>query len=95
MSDNTNDSALNRTLKFIDERGLEKLNEIPEVLRDMADEIERRLKREDTLHTANHVATTQLRQLDALLGMLREVASDALRDRVKIMNLALEEKNDK
>lgn len=86
------DVVVSRTLACIDERGMEKLNEIPVVLREMADEIERRMSGETTLHGANHVATTQLRHLDALLGMLREVASDAMRDRVKVMGLVLAER---
>lgn len=84
-----NKDAIKHTLANIEQRGFEKLNEIPVTLREMADEIERRLMREKSLHDANHVATVQLRNLDAHVGMLREYVSSAIADHAKVVAVAL------
>jgi hypothetical protein len=86
-----NKAAIDRTLLNIEKRGFAKLNEIPETLREMADEIERRLKRESTVHCANHVVTVQLRNLDAHVGMLRECVSSTMSDYARVIAVALKE----
>jgi len=83
--------AIQYTLANIEQRGFEKLNEIPVTLREMADEIERRLMRVKSLHDANHVATVQLRNLDAHVGMLRECVSSAIADHARVIQVALKE----
>lgn len=82
------------TLSNIEQRGFEKLNEIPVTLREMADEIERKLMREKSLHDANHVATVQLRQLDSHVGMLRECVSSAIADYARVLTVSMKEDND-
>lgn len=87
----SNKDAIKFTLSNIEHRGFEKLNEIPVTLREMADVIERRLLREKSLHDANHVATVQLRNLDAHVGMLRECVSSAIADHARVIQVALKE----